>query len=110
MTLYHGSHKNETLVAHEGLCLTSCESVAQAYAGSAGTLHVVSLDMDALVVEECAGYDHEENDCPADYESFRAAAAARGVDVLAYEDEDERGRRHMCYRLVSDKAIAALAE
>lgn len=109
MTLYHGSHKNETLVAHVGLCLTDREEVAQVYAGSQGWLHVVAIDLGSMVVEECDGYDHDSNSCPADDVSFCLAAAARGVDVLAYQDEDERGRRHVCYRLVSDKAISALS-
>jgi hypothetical protein len=105
-TLYHGSHRG-TFVAHEGLCLTDDQDVAETYAAN-GSTFAVTIGLDALTVEECAGYDHDENDAPADGFAFRAAAAARGVDVLVYDDEDEQGRAHACYRVISARALEML--
>lgn len=106
-TLYHGSHCNANLALHEGICLTDDESVASHYGRH---LHTVEIDLDTLTVEECPGYDRDENDAPADHDDYRAAAVARGVDVLVYDDEDEMGQRHDCYRLVSERALAAVRE
>lgn len=104
MQLYHGSHTG-TPALHDGICLTADRDCARHYAGN-GTLAAVTLP-EWIVVESCPGYDHDENDCPADSAAYRAAAAARGVDVLLYEDEDEQGRGHDCYRLVSERVLAA---
>jgi hypothetical protein len=107
-TLYHGGHSGFTI--HEGQCFTDDVDVALAYTQGSddSRLAVVSLDLRALIVEDCEGYDHDENDCPADSHAYRSAAAARGVDVLRYEDEDDRGRAITCWRVVSDKALAAI--
>lgn len=104
MTLYHGHHTG-TPTLHEGICLTADIDCARHYAG-AGHIAAVTLP-EWAVVADCPGYDHDENDCPADHATYRAAAAARGVDVLTYDDEDETGRAHTCYRLVSDRVLAA---
>lgn len=107
MILYHGTHNGlmGTGKAHEGMCLVDCESHAARYAGRFGTVYAV--DLDGMVVEECPGYDHDTNDAPADEQSFRERAADRGVDILEYEDEDEQGQPHTCYRIVSPRAIEA---
>ncbi len=105
MQLYHGSHTGAQHL-HEGVCLTSDIDCARHYAGANGSVAIVRLP-EWAVLESCPGYDHDENDCPADSAAYRAAAAARGVDVLLYEDEDEQGRAHDCYRLVSQQIIAA---
>lgn len=105
--MYHGSHTNETLIIHEGICLTDDYSTAEHYAGG-GWVHEVEIDMDSLTVERVEGYDHDTNSCPADSAEYRAAKAAEGVDVLVYEDEDDRGREHTCYRLISDRALRAV--
>jgi hypothetical protein len=106
MQLYHGSH-NGSLVAHEGLCLTSRVESAEHYAQRDGSVYSVQI-ADDLVIEDCPGYDWETDHTPADKLAYRAAAAARGVDVLRYMDADERGNQHDCYRLVSDKAVASV--
>lgn len=106
-TLYHGSHKG-TLTLHEGLCLTDSDRVAEHYTQRVGKVFAVSLDLSSLTVEECDGYDWDTDYAPADDSEFRAAAAARGVDVLEYQDADERGNQHTCYRLVSERALAAV--
>jgi len=106
-TLYHGAHSKLT-IGHEGQCFTDDLNVAQTFARSNGSIISVELDDGALVVEWCDGYDHDTDDCPADHADFRAAAAARGVDVLCYDDEDEQGRELTCWRIVSARAIAAV--
>lgn len=106
MQFFHGSHTGR-FVAHEGLCLTTDEQVAIHYAGPTGKVFAVEISIDGLTIEDCDGYDRDENEAPADRKSFRASAAARGVDILRYEDEDDRGQQHTCYRLVSDRAVAA---
>lgn len=105
ITLYHGAH-SELTIGHEGQCLTDDMDIAESYAGNNGAIYEVELDLGALTVEECEGYDRDEDVAPADRDAFRAAAAARGVDILIYDDEDVRGREHTCYRLVSDRAVA----
>lgn len=100
--LFHGAHSKLT-IGHEGQCFVDDYDVAERYGR---TVCGVALDLDSLVVEECEGYDRDEDDAPADHLAFRQAAAARGVDVLVYDDEDEMGRRHNCYRLVSARAVA----
>lgn len=106
MILYHGAHTSYQL--HEGQCYTDDLDVAQRFAGRTGYVATIEIDLDAMVVEECPGYDHDENYAPADDPAYRRAAAERGVDVLVYEDEDELGRTLTCYRLVSDHALAAV--
>ena len=106
-TLFHGAHSTLT-IGHEGQCFTEDLSVAECFARSNGTVIAVELDEDALVVEWCEGYDHDSDDCPADHAEFRAEAAARGVDILCYDDEDEQGRELTCWRIVSDRAISAV--
>lgn len=104
-TLYHGAHTAYTL--HEGQCYTSDREVAEWFARR-GVVATIEIDLDALVVEECPGYDHDQNYAPADDPEYRRAAAERGVDVLVYDDEDELGRMTTCYRLVSERALAAV--
>ena len=105
-TLYHGSHTG-TITLHEGICLTAQRDVAERYAGRLGVVGEIDIDLDSLVVVRVAGYDHDANYAPADDDEFRAAHRAAGVDVLVYDDEDESGREHACYRLISDRALAA---
>lgn len=44
---------------------------------------------------------------PGDTEVERADLAARGIDILVYDDMDYRGTNHRTYRLISDRAVAA---
>ena len=104
-TLYHGSHTRLT-IGHEGQCFTDDADCAETYAGGRGVFMSVEIDLDSLTVEECDGYDRDTNEAPADSAEFRAAAAARGVDILVYDDESESGRQHTCWRIVSARAMA----
>src|SRR5690606_33332727 len=106
-TLYHGNHTDENLTIHEGICLVEYREHAERYAGSKGHVFAIEIDFGGLNVVECDGYDRDENDCPADHESFRQSHAAQGVDVLKYEDEYEYCQPHVCYRLISDAALQA---
>ena len=106
MTLFHGAHSASAHAAHEGMCLTRELAVAEAYAGGKGFLYTAVLPA-GLVVASCEGYDHDEDEAPADQLSFRAARAAEGIDLVVYDDEDVRGNLSACYRLVSARAVAA---
>ena len=99
--LFHGAHSTLT-IGHEGQCFVDEYDRAECYGRN---VFGAVLDLDALNVERCDGYDHTTNEAPADCAEFRAAAAARGVDVLVYDDADECGREHTCWRLVSDRAV-----
>ena len=102
MTLTHGT-RNETMALHVGLCLTDDRRAARHYGE---TLTDVEIDLAGLVVEQVETYDHETNTAAAD--SDCAAYAARGVDVITYEDETERSYQHTTWRLVSERAVAAV--
>ncbi len=102
--LFHGTRSTLTM-GHEGQCFVDEFDRAEWYGDNVfGCL----LDLDGLTVEECEGYDRDSDDAPADCDRFRAEAAARGVDVLVYDDEDEMGQQHTCWRLVSERAVAAV--
>tara|TARA_B100000745_G_scaffold192726_1_gene126772 strand:+ start:34813 stop:35145 length:333 start_codon:yes stop_codon:yes gene_type:complete len=92
-------------MGHEGQCFTDDLEVAITFAGSHGKVFRVEMDLESLVWEECEGYDHDTNECLADNDGYRSRACARGVDVLAYDDEDECGRSLTCWRILSHKAI-----
>jgi len=111
MELYHGTHNGlmGTDAAHEGMCWTEIEDSAEQFAGSRGTVYSCDCP-DDWNYEPVDGYDHDENDAPADSDAFRAAHAARGIDVLVYDDEDETGQTLTCYRVISDRAVAYLRE
>lgn len=104
---FHGNHTDENLTIHEGICLVEYRQHAERYAGKKGHIFAIEIEFSGLSVVECEGYNHDENDCPADHESFRKQHAAQGVDVLQYTDEDEYGQPHVCYRLISVAALNA---
>lgn len=106
-TMYRADRNADLLAtAREGWCLTDNADRASAY-GRNGWMATIEIDLGGLTVVEVAGYDRNENETPADSAAFRAAHAAAGADVLVYQDEDERGRQHTTWRLVSERAIAA---
>lgn len=103
--MYHGT-RNQDWTAHIGACLTTREESAQVYATQRGQVVEVDLDMSDLEVVEVEGYDRNTNEARGD----RAADIAEiEADVIVYQDEDEMGRSHDCYRLVSAKAVAAVS-
>lgn len=103
--VYHGSHNDlmGTNTPHEGMCFTDSLTSAEAYGDT-----IYELDLSNLEIIECEGYDRNENYAPADSEDFRAKYQGQ-CDVLEYEDEDENGRAHTCYRIISERAIARVS-
>ena len=108
--LYHGSHRGE-LVTHLGLCLTSDEDAATVYVGyDTANVYEVRIDLgglNVLHVDTASDlYDRDEQRWPGDDADPTCYGDA---DVLVYDDEDECGNRHDTYRLVSTRALAAIA-
>jgi len=105
MSYYNGSFNgnHDWAKANLDMCLTEDEDVAKNY----GKVIIEGDLPEDLVFEECEDYDRDTNCAEADSEEFRAARRAAGVDVLVYEDEDERGNSHTCYRMISQAAIDA---
>lgn len=110
MQLYHGSHSNTTLAKHIGLCLTDSKQAADAYAcGNEAQVFAVELDMDGLnVVDMDDSYDREENEAPGDRGEDLDRMQAEGIDIITYDDEDEHGRMHACWRIISERALARI--
>lgn len=111
MRLYHGTH-HEDLPRHPGLCLTPDFAAASEYARvrDGEWVHEVVVDLTGMVVEEveidlrtCREADHFPGDTAAELAEF----AARGVDLIAYDDCCLT-RAHRTYRIVSERALAAL--
>lgn len=100
MELYHGAHSGYTL--HDGQCYTDDLTTAEHYARG-GAIATVELDLTGLVVEDLGvGFDHDDPGMSIGdlYEG--------NADVIIYDDEDGRGRRHTTYRIMSDAAVAAV--
>jgi len=111
MTLYHGTARTDW-IAHIGACLTDSCSAAESYADwRNGRVLIVEIALDGLTVEDRSHeVDRDSQSWPGDTAADLARLAAEGVDVVRYEDEDERGKQLTCYRLVSARAVAAIAE
>src|SRR5690606_7446866 len=104
-TLYHGAHTAYTL--HEGQCYTRDREVAEWFARR-GVVATIEIDLDALVVERCPGYDHDQNYAPADDPEIGRAEADSCVDVLVYDDEYDLGGMTTCYRFVNECALGSV--
>lgn len=104
-TIYHGAHT--AYVAHIGQCYTTDRDAADAYARRSGIVVEASIDLAGLVVADVDGYNRDEDESPGD--RGIGEWAALGIDVIRYEDEDERGRAHDCIRIISDRALSAIA-
>lgn len=106
ITLYHGAHTKYAL--HVGQCYTPERDSAEAYALGRGVVAEIELCLDGLrVVELDHGYDRETNDAPADLDPA-AAAVEHSADVVIFSDEDDRGREHTTYRLLTPAAVSAI--
>lgn len=105
MTLTHTT-SNVAWLAHVGACLMDADEAPRATYGE----HRFEVTIgDDLVFEEVevSREDIDANEWPGDRAADRAAYAARGVDVLRYEDMDANGRAHTTWRLVSARAVAS---
>ena len=106
-TLLHGSKR--TAIPHIGLCLTDSKRSAGSYAVQAAGMYgdaivtVVEVDFTDLEVVEVASFDRDDNRAVGD-----DGEPGEGVDVIVYEDEDYHGQQHTTWRLVSDRALAAV--
>jgi hypothetical protein len=105
MTLFHSTRRAE-FTAHIGACLA--RRVLPAYGRQA---FEVELSTAGLTVEEVevSREDIDANNWPGDSDESLAALAARGVDIVVYDDMDPQGQQHQTYRLVSAAAVAAVA-
>lgn len=105
--LHNGSHSSDNTV-RLGMCWTDDESVAAAYACGGSVVTISESVLADLVVVEAPAYDRAENFAQGD-DAATLAAWGAVADVITYDDEDERGRSHRTWRLVSDRAVAAVA-
>lgn len=101
MTLYHGAHTQFAL--HTGQCWCRDVENAECYAGRNGVVVTAEIDMSGLRVVEVEGYDRD-----ADYAIGDRASDVVDADVIEFADEDARGRQHRTWRIMSDKALAAV--
>lgn len=109
ISLYHGAHTRFAL--HLGQCWTPSERSARTYAGRREIVACAELDLSDLSIYECEGYDRDEDDAPGDSPASLALwGIPEDADVIIYEDEDENGRAHTTYRLLSQRAIDALSD
>jgi hypothetical protein len=106
--LYRGNGSGKVRI---GSCWTDELRIAAAYAdasnGKAGVVVEAEVDFAGLVVLD--GFDVEDYDpdtdrAPGDDGDFERW----GADVIVYEDEDPYGRRHMTWRLLTEKAVSAV--
>jgi hypothetical protein len=106
-TFYAGTKGNDW-TARIGACMAEDEATARHYAGRSGRVFVVEMDWDAdfsFERVEVSREDIDANNWPGDTAASREALA---VDVVEYEDMDERGDTHITIRLLTDAACAAV--
>lgn len=110
MPLYHGANTGK-FTAHIGLCLVRDLDIARAYTRRDGVVYEVALDLGPLEVVsvDVSREDIDNNDWPGDTAEGCAAFAADGADVIRYIDMTESGTTHTTYRLVSERAVAAVS-
>jgi len=108
MELFHGSNKNTTLTPHIGICLTDSESSAEAFAGgNENQVYTIDIDLSGLTIADMDdGYDRENDIAPGDDADDITEMQNDGIDVITYTDEDEFGRQHDCWRIISALALS----
>lgn len=99
--LYHGAHTRFSL--HVGQCFTDRLASAVVYQGSCGYLAEVAINLDGLTVVSVESYDRDTNTAVGD-----SAADVATADIVEYDDEDERGCRHRTWRIMTERALAAV--
>ena len=106
-TFFHGSRDLSRTEVFEGCCLTSQPLDALAYCRGAGVVLEVEVTLAGLNVEEIEA--EVDAPWPCDLAAERAAKIASGVDAVEYRDlgADSDGREIECFRVLSDKAMAA---
>lgn len=109
MQLFHGSRHSFT--PYVGLCLTDDRDAAADYAqgmGVCGDVTTVNLAFAGLRVLKARRFEQGSRDACGDSAEEIARLQKRRVDVVEFEDEAPGGRRHMTWRIISKKALAAL--
>lgn len=109
--MYHGNA--DDLLLHPGLCLAG-EDIARDYAEYAssreGRVHQVEISFGGLeVVELDEGHDWDANTAPGDAGEVYRSEDGTVADVIIFDDATASGRRHETYRLMTEKALAAVA-
>ena len=98
----------------EGTCWTDDPHLAAEFAdgfgADDGVVERVDLDPARVTVVEVGGYNHDENDAPADDPDFRQRHAAAGADLVRYSDETPMGSPATCWRAVRDLVPADRVE
>lgn len=102
MQAFHGAHTAYTL--HLGQCWTDEADIADSYAGRNGVIMEATIDLSGLDMVEVDGYDRDADEAPGDMD-----VDAFDCDVIVYDDEDMFGTQHTTWRLVSERAVAAVA-
>lgn len=106
MTLYRGDIRGSL----DGGWTNDFESAKSYAAYGRGVMYSVEFYESDWNIAEVEGYDHDADYTPADDEDFRSYYRRRGVDVLLYDDEDERGREHLTYLPISAAAYTYFAK
>ena len=110
--MLHGTTRKDW-APHIGVCLTDDEAGAMESAaihGGAVRLMGVDIDMTGLVVvDKTDMVDRDSQFWPGDTQKSIAALRAEGVDVVTYDDETESGSEMKCWRIISDRALAAIS-
>lgn len=115
-TLYHGTYADE-LALHVGLCLTDDWSAAKRYAdqyagidGDTPSVHTVELNLDGLTVVELAEtWDSQAETAAQDAGRFADDGTnIHGADVIVYTDYALGVETMTTWRLMTDRAVAAV--
>ena len=108
MTFFHGT-RNDTFVAHVGLCVTTDEDAARRY-GRNGLIAELEIGRSAVRILSInvSREDIDANNWPGDTAASAAAIVADGYDAVAYTDMDCDGNTHPTLRLLTPAAVAAI--
>ena len=106
MQLFH-STKKDTLIAHEGLCLTPDRGIHGEYGG---TVFEVELNLEgAKVLEVETNQDnYDNNSYPGDTWQERDAYTEDGVQILVYRDWTVNGTEHTTYRVLDTSLVSSV--
>ena len=102
--VYHGTHRADVEL-HVGQCWADSADIAREYGDEA--VASANLDLEGLSVAIVEG-NRADNCWPGD--ATWPTDIDAGVDVLAYVDSSYSGADHITWRLMSERAIAALVD
>lgn len=104
MEFFHGRYRDDDTV-HSGMTFADNEETATRYAKKkmlGGT-----VDVTGLRIARVRKFDRDDANYGAigDHDSDLTHLAGKGIDVIAYDDEDPHQRQHRAWRIVSPKAV-----